>query len=77
MKKMWLALIAIGWLLSMDYLHMDAQPDAIICSIKYEILKNVFVGAGYAVLVQPNIFVPRPQYIVNNQSIMLGISVKL
>ncbi len=67
-------LLCIGFLLSLDYAHRHGEPDSLLTSIKYEVIKDIYIGVGFSVSVNPHIFAGRWYTDVENASV--GITIK-
>ena len=70
MKKI---IVLLTILISFDYAHKHAEPDLLLTTVKYEIVKGVYVGIGYSVSVDSSFLNPNKIY-SNTENISVGVS---
>ena len=68
-------ILAIGLILSCDYVHKDAEPDVVNTMVKIEVIENVYVGAGFTASIDSSIFSPNKVY-SNPENVSIGIAIK-
>lgn len=69
-----ITLITIFFLLSFDYLHRHGESDTVMTSLKYELIKDIYVGVGFSASVNPHIF--SGKFYTDVENFTVGVTIK-
>lgn len=68
-------LLALAIIVSCDYCHKHGESDVVNTMVKIEIIKDVYIGAGFTASIDSSVFAPNKIY-SNPENISIGVAIK-